>query len=300
MYFMNNLPIDRRINALGGRQQGHVSRAELRELGLARGAIDHRIARGRLTIVHRGVYAVGPRRMDPLGQAKAAQLAGGANAVLSHSSAAFLWDISKQWRTPPEVTVTSRRKRAGIRFHISKTLTHRDVKTHHGIRVTSPARTLLDNAPRYSELQLARAVNDLRHQRYLSLDDLAELLHRLPRAPSAARLLPFVENDRGVTRSMFEDAFLSFVRHYDLPEPLFNVYVAGSLADAYFPDHQVIVELDSWEFHRHRESFERDRDRDATALAQGIPTLRITWERLTARSQREGTRFRAILARRRP
>jgi very-short-patch-repair endonuclease len=300
MYFVENLPLDRRLAALAARQQGHVSRAQLRELGLGRGAIDNRIAIGRLTVVHSGVYAVGPRRPDPLGQAKAAQLAGGSNAVLSHSSAAFLWGINKRWRTPAEVTVTTRRQRAGIRVHRSKTLSRRDIRVHHGIRVTSPARTLLDNAPRYSDLQLARALNDLRHSRHLSLDALAELLNRLPHAPSAARLLPFVENDPGITRSMFEDAFLRFVRHFDLPTPQMNVHVAGHLVDAYFPEHKVIVELDSWEYHKDRLTFERDRDRDADALAIGVVTLRITWERLTGLAEREGRRFRAILAQRGP
>jgi very-short-patch-repair endonuclease len=295
---MGNFHLDHQIAALALRQYGHVTREQLIGLGLTAAAIEHRIKVGRLIIVHRGVYAVGHRHMDPYAAAKAAELAGGRDAAASHSSAAFLWGIAKRLWALPEITIPRDRRLSTLRVHVSRTLTRRDITTHHGIRVTSPARTLLDNASRYSDRQLARAVNDLRHDRHLSLDDLAELLHRLPRAPAAGRLLPFVQSDPGITRSMFEDAFLDFVRHFELPTPQLNVYVAGYLVDAFFPEQRLIVELDSWEFHKDRQSFEGDRERDAATLTAGCATVRITWPRLTARSQREGDRLRLILAQR--
>jgi hypothetical protein len=50
---------DRGIAVLAGAQHGVVSRRQLFVLGLGRGAIFHRLARGRLHEVHRGVYTVG-------------------------------------------------------------------------------------------------------------------------------------------------------------------------------------------------------------------------------------------------
>jgi very-short-patch-repair endonuclease len=269
-------------------------------MGLGRGAIDRRVRSGRLSIVHRGVFAVGYPRADALALAKAAELAGGPGTILSHSSAAYLWGVTKRWWTPPEITVTRDRRRSTLRVHVSRTITRRDIRTQCGIRVTSPARTLLDNAPRLDDDALVRAVNDLRHRRHLRLDDLAELLCRLPHAPGADRLLSFVQNDHGITRSVFEDAFRKFVRQFDLPMPEFNFPVAGRVADAYFPEHRLIVELDSLDFHSDPQAFENDRDRDVTALAVGIPTVRITWTRLIGRSEREGRLLRTILARQRP
>lgn len=38
----------------------------------------------------------------------------------------------------------------------------------------------------------------------------------------------------------------------------------------------VAVELDGWEFHRGRESFERDRTRDRLLLTRGVPVMRFT------------------------
>jgi very-short-patch-repair endonuclease len=61
----------------------------------------------------------------------------------------------------------------------------------------------------------------------------------------------------------------------------------------------VIVELDSWEFHKTRIAFETDRERDAETLAAGYITVRITWERIQEAPVREARRLHAILARRR-
>ncbi|PZS11090.1 MAG: hypothetical protein DLM64_07275 [Solirubrobacterales bacterium] len=38
------------------------------------------------------------------------------------------------------------------------------------------------------------------------------------------------------------------------------------------------MELDGYEYHQGRDSFERDRDADN--LAAGLPTVRVTWERM--------------------
>jgi very-short-patch-repair endonuclease len=68
----------------------------------------------------------------------------------------------------------------------------------------------------------------------------------------------------------------------------------GYIVDALFPAERVIVELDSWEFHQDRSSFESDRDRDADTLAAGHLTVRMTWERMTTK---EAARLHQILRR---
>jgi very-short-patch-repair endonuclease len=75
--------------------------------------------------------------------------------------------------------------------------------------------------------------------------------------------------------------------------------VAGYEADALFPEERIVIELDSWDFHSDRETFESDRDRDADRLVAGYWTVRITWERIKYRSRREATRLHQLLRRRR-
>jgi very-short-patch-repair endonuclease len=80
---------------------------------------------------------------------------------------------------------------------------------------------------------------------------------------------------------------------YDLPTPRFNVKVCGYEVDALFESEKLIVELDSWEFHRDHSSFVNDRNRDADTLAAGYATVRMTWERP---DDTEAARLRRILA----
>jgi hypothetical protein len=155
----------------------------------------------------------------------------------------------------------------------------------------------MDNAPEMTGKALTRAVNDLLRS-YLNRSDLVEVLIRCPRHPSAHLLRPFAYSERGPTRSEFEDACHTFMAAFGLPDALVNTTVHGFEVDAFFPAHGLIVELDGWEFHSSRTSFENDRDRDATMLAHGLVTVRITWERLVGTPEREAHRFRAILGHR--
>lgn len=114
--------------------------------------------------------------------------------------------------------------------------------------------------------------------------------------PGAKLLRPFVSLTDGPTRSQFEDRFLTFCERFGFPRPQVNVRVAGHLVDALFAAQRLIAELDSWDFHSGRPPFETDRDRDGDALAAGVRTLRITWDRLIGAPETEASRLRAILA----
>ena len=62
-------------------QYGVVSRAQLLELGLAKGAIDYRVRHRRLIPVHYGVYTTGSGMLIRRGRWLAAVLAGGEGAL---------------------------------------------------------------------------------------------------------------------------------------------------------------------------------------------------------------------------
>jgi very-short-patch-repair endonuclease len=75
--------------------------------------------------------------------------------------------------------------------------------------------------------------------------------------------------------------------------------LCGYMVDALFPDEKVIVELDSWPFHKGRIAFETDRERDADTLAKGFVTIRVTEDRLNDQPNEEANRLHAILEQRR-
>jgi hypothetical protein len=290
---------DAAIVALSGRQQGNVTRRQLLDLGLSPKAITHRIRSGWLYPEHPGVYGVGRPARTPLERASAAVLACGPGAALSHSSALTLWGIDKHWHTPFEVIVFKDRRPKGIRTHRPATIHRRDITTQLGIHTTTLARTVLDIAPRLPEKRRTRVVQDALHSKFMTNSQLADVLQRTPNHRGVPLLTPFLAKTRtGVTRSEIEDTFQKLRSDFNLPPCLTNVKLRGGYtADVLFPQHGLIVELDSWEFHSDRISFESNRDRDADNLAQGLPTIRVTQERMKANPAKEAARLHRILKR---
>lgn len=293
-------PIDAAIAAIALRQQSNVTRDQLLSLGLDKNAITYRLRVGRLYLTFAPrVYSVGRPLLTPVERASAAVLTCGDGAVLSHVAALALWGFTKEWPEGFDVSTSTNRRPAGITVHRSTTLTRRDKRRQHGILVTSPARSLLDAAPQLPQRKLKRAVNDALHSPFLKRSQLTDICLRCPRHAGAKLLTEFIDTTDGPTRSGWEDAFLPFCERFGLPRPLINTMVLGYEADAYFEAERLIVELDSWEYHRDRDAFERDRDRDADMLTAEIATVRITWNRITNAPVAEAGRLGKILAQRR-
>jgi predicted transcriptional regulator of viral defense system len=134
------------VGKVAARQGGVISAAQLHAAGLGRGAVHARVLAGRLLRIHRGVYAVGHAQLTALGWRWAAVLACGGPglAVLSHRTAAAVWDLLP---SPAKFDVTTLRAAHAtptIRVHRSRTLAPRDVTEKAGLPLTTVARTLVD------------------------------------------------------------------------------------------------------------------------------------------------------------
>jgi predicted transcriptional regulator of viral defense system len=99
--------VDVAVAALATRQHGVVARRQLRELGLSDAAIANRLAAGRLHRVHHGVYALGHTVLAARGRWMAAVLAAGPHAVLSHASAAALWELRASAAVIVDITIVA-------------------------------------------------------------------------------------------------------------------------------------------------------------------------------------------------
>jgi predicted transcriptional regulator of viral defense system len=151
--------IDRLIAALAERQHGVVATWQLIALGLSHDDIGYRAQTGRLHRIHRGVYAVGYRKLTRHGHWMAAVLAYGPDAVLSHRSAAALWGVGPGSYKIGVTTPHSKRSRKGIRAHTAA-LDPEDRTIRDGIPVTSVARTILDLAAQLAVGPLTHLVED--------------------------------------------------------------------------------------------------------------------------------------------
>jgi putative AbiEi antitoxin of type IV toxin-antitoxin system/uncharacterized protein DUF559 len=274
-------PLDEAIARLAATQHGVVSRAQLRALGLSDRGISARAARGVLHRRHQGVYSVGHTVLGALGHRMAAVLACGPTAVLSHASAGALWGLRPSRAASVDVTVPGtggRQRRDDIRIHRARSLDGQTT-TKHGIPVTTPGRTILDLAATLDRRGIERLL-DRAENAHLGDDLPLVALARAHQGHRGARKLldALRDHDPGttLTKSDLEERFLELCRDAGLPTPVVNDHVEVLEADFIFKPHRVLVETDSWQHHRSRDSFESDRRRDAIHAAAGWRTLRFT------------------------
>jgi very-short-patch-repair endonuclease len=294
---------DASIAALAEGQHGVVARWQLKELGLGKGAIRHRLDAGRLHLVHRGVYAVGHLAVSTDGRWLAAVLAAGADAALSHRSAAAFWRVRETTRTSIEVTAKRRvRPCRGVEFH--RAFLPPDERTVvRGVPVTTVGRTLLDLAAVLPAGQLERAVNEAEIRRLGDSLPLVALIERYPGRRGVGRLRAVIERTEAgstITRSRLEDLFRDLVGAAGLPRPRFNdrVQVAGGWieVDCLWRGARLIVELDGHAFHSTVEDFERDRARDRALTTAGWRVARVTWRQLHETPGQLSADLRRLLA----
>lgn len=213
----------------------------------------------------------------------AALLYAGDDAVLSHGTAAALWQLAP---LPDEVTVTVAGRHVlswpGLRVHRVACLDIRDVQLHHGFPVTSPARTVIDFAAVASDAALVEAVNEARVLWRVEDHEFHQAMDRCPLRAGVGRLRALLkhEGDRGATRSDAERRLRALIDQGRLPPPQFNQWLHGCLVDAVWRDLKVVVEADGFGPHGHRAKFESDRRRDQVLAAEGWVVVRITWRQL--------------------
>jgi hypothetical protein len=292
------------VGDLATRQHGVVGRGQLLALGLSEHAVDRWISGGRLHPVHAGVYAVGHRRVSRRGEWHAAVIACGPGAMLSHFSAAALWGFGGERPGLVHVTAPGRRRnrQPRIAVHRPRRLAREDRAHHDGIAATSVPRTLLDLAAIAGPQTLERLAEEADRLRLLELDALRALRrrcrgHRGVRRLDALLLDPVEPAD---VRSELERRFLRLCERHAVPHPSVNVLVEGLLVDCLWTRERLVVELDSWSFHRTRAAWERDRARDSVLRMAGYEVHRLSWRRIAAEPERVAAEVRELLRRRSP
>jgi very-short-patch-repair endonuclease len=261
------------------RQHSVMTREQLLGLGLTRHGIEHRVTRGRLHRIHRGVFAVGRPELNFEGRCMAAVLACGPDALVSHITAAELWGLRPRQGGLIEISVPPaiQPRLTGVRLHRRRSLrtADRSMKSH--VPVTSPARTILDLANRLSETQLETLINEAATLDLISPDELRESVDDRSSqrgAPIVRRLL-----DRQVFRltdSELERRFLRVIREVELPVPETGTTLHGFRVDFFWPNLGLIVETDGLRYHRTPAQQARDRRRDQVHTAAGLTTVRFT------------------------
>lgn len=272
-----------------------VSHRQLLAAGLTARAIHGRRQRGSLHPLFRGVYAVGHANVGQRGWFAAGLLAIGGDATLSHRAAAAVWGFHR-W-DGGRIDVTTRRhptRRDRLHLH-SSFLEQEDHTRRDGLRLTTPARTLLDLTPTLTDTALANLTGQAEHARLISVPTLKQDLTRWGPRPGTKRLAKVIANGPTPTRSVLEVLFLPFLDKHRLPRPEINAKVLHYRVDGLYPEHRLVIELDSHRWHDSPLAQAADRERTATLEAHGYRVMRITSDELEYQPTRAAKRLRAAL-----
>lgn len=139
------------LGRLAESQAGYVTVAQAEKAGFHRNTLREQTHEGgRLQRAGRGLYRLRFYPGSPFEQVAAAWvLAGPDRAVVSHESALELYGLSDVAPAAVDLTLPrdyrSRRAPSGVRFHHPRIpLRSDEVRQVHGMRVTSPERTIVD------------------------------------------------------------------------------------------------------------------------------------------------------------
>ncbi len=288
--------------ALAAAQHWIVTIAELIELGFSRSAIDRLVQARRLHPLHRGVYVVGNPDASRKGRWLAAVKACGEGALLSFRAAGAHHGLRESQAARIDVTVPGSRRprRPGVRIHSCGTLITEDTTIVDAIPCTSVARTLLDLASLLDDRGVERALERAEILEVYDHREMVPLLGRMrghPGAPRLARVVEAANPGTTITRSALEEALLRLCRRAGLPEPELNqsILLGGvhTEVDFLWRAERVVVEVDSWKYHRQRGQFRRDRRRDQLLELEGWGHARFT----DTEVEHEPTHIQAVIRR---
>ena len=275
--------VDEAIATLATSQHGVATYAQLRDLGLSKRAIVARARRGLLHRRHPRVYFVGHRRTDFIAETVAATMALPDRAAACGRCAASLFGLYDRG-TPVIEVVSTRRHRPleGATVRWTRSLPDDELTTWRDIRITTPARTIVDLAEYCTEHQVAFAIHEARRLRLMTLRELRRIAQR-HRTRRGARILAEAirlhKAGSAGTRSDGEDELLRMLLEAGVPMPQVNVRVATGRGhvecDFYWPELRINVELDGSE-HVLPSRRTKDAMRDQRLSRAGVEVVRFT------------------------
>jgi hypothetical protein len=242
--------------------------------------------------IHRGVYTVGHRSITRTTHLRAAVLACGEGAVVSHGTAAAFHGLWDKWPHLIDVTVPveAGRKIDGVRCRRCRYPEQEEIEVRGGVACTTVARTLVDLAGIVGLKTLRQTVGRAAIRRRLDLQavDLAIYNAKRRRGLKALELalVPYRTKDGKPPdmRSDFETLMLPELLEMGLTRPQCNawLHIDGErfLVDFLWDEARVIVETDGRETHETPTAFQSDRRRDQFLVAAGYRVLRVTWSQI--------------------
>ena len=207
------------VDPIARRQHGLISLEQLHDTGFTRSMVRTALRTGRLTDVHPGVFRAQGAPGSHLQLIHAATLCAGAPAAAAYRSAAHLWQLRRDLQRV-EIVVPHERRFSSRNVTVYRSV---DFDPNHftnkaGVRVTKPARTIVDLAAVLGSRELAEVVDRALVLNLVSQDGLrvmiAELARPGRRGPSTLRRLLDEHPLAGVSiESVIEPVMAAILQH---------------------------------------------------------------------------------------
>jgi very-short-patch-repair endonuclease len=287
------------VGELADRQHGVVARWQLLAAGMSHRAISRSLAAGRLRPLLRGVYAVGHAVVSPDGWRQAALLACREGSVLGHRTACMKWSLRSGDVFPLSVIVPGDRGRKHQRIETRRMkLDRRDWMVFDGLRVTTPARTIVDMAGELNGKEMRLLVERAQDLRRFKARQIEQVLERNPRRSGSRPLLNLIallKPDQDRAKSYLERLFLKLVRQAGLPRPEVNVKIEGRERDFVWRKERLVIEVDGYAFHSSKRAIARDKKRDRELTAALWRPARFTYEEVAFEPEETAVELRDLL-----
>jgi len=279
------------VERLVRRQFGRVTWAQLKSLDVADGTIGTWTRHGYLIRVLPKVYAVGHTAPSRLADLWAAVLYAGPGAMLSHGSSAHQRGLIMY--APAEIHVSTPRVkirsiRGVVRVRCGRELPR---SSYEGIPTTTDAQTVLDLAADSRDTKLVRrALAVLEYRDELDIQAIEAMCGKGRAGSRALReALEAHQPELAHTNGELEEAFLHLCERFGLRVPLFNRWMYGFPVDAYWPEQNLIAEVDGVGAHSKAAQLRNDRRKELTLREHGHAVMRYDWALVSAASEQVAT-----------
>ncbi|NNF53402.1 MAG: type IV toxin-antitoxin system AbiEi family antitoxin domain-containing protein [Acidimicrobiales bacterium] len=278
-----------RVLHFADRQNGFVTSADLKLLGVPASTASRWNSEGLLHRHHHGIYRTTNGLFDFSDAVHLANLIGTENHAIGGVSALRLWNMpgGSKGRVQLYGPNGLRCRSAHVESHQLRDLRPGDVVRNGRIRVTTPLRSVIDASPYLDDKVIGQQVSWAEKERMFTADDLALRLAQLARrGKRGVRRVLSVLADRDPERfgrplNSYEKVAKRLFTEAGFPPPIAQhpISYQGRLyfVDFAWPNFGIVVECDSMLAHSTAEQFQCDLRRQNDLMAAGWTILRFTY-----------------------
>ena len=275
--------LERTVDAHLARWHGVISLGEALSLGMSVDQVKTRLRRQTWARVHLAVYQRAGVVLGQEGKLRAACLAAGSDAVVSHRSAGWLWGFLDTAPEVPSITVPhqDRARIEQVEVHRSR-IVERAAERRRTLPVTTPARTLIDLASVVTGPVLDHALDRAVVGRAIRIDRLSRSLGSAHhQQPGVHRLLDSLARRGHVDApegSVLESATRRLLVEWGYPPRSAQVLLfAGRYRADFRLTDSVLLEVDGYAFHCSPEQKAYDSHRRNALRSAGWVVIESDW-----------------------